>query len=55
MCGKHITEDQFRQAFEGYGTIEEVWVLKDRVTQEPKVSFGLKNCKMSVTVLSIAN
>jgi hypothetical protein len=37
MCGKHITEEQFRDAFEPFGVVEEVWVLKDRVTQEPKV------------------
>jgi hypothetical protein len=37
MCGKNINESQFREAFSPFGTIEEIWVLKDRVTQEPKV------------------
>jgi hypothetical protein len=30
VCGKNITDDEFREAFQLYGTIEEVWVLKDR-------------------------
>lgn len=30
VCGKNITEEEFREAFQMYGTIEEVWVLKDR-------------------------
>ena len=37
MCGKSMTEDILKQSFGRYGKIEEVWVLKDRVTQEPKV------------------
>lgn len=36
VCGKQITEEQFRESFGLYGKIEEVWVLKDRVTGEPK-------------------
>ena len=36
VCGKQITEEQFKEAFSKFGTIEEVWVLKDRVTAEPK-------------------
>jgi len=30
VCGKNITEDEFRECFGAYGTVEEVWVLKDR-------------------------
>ena len=37
MCGKSMTEEILKQSFGRYGKIEEVWVLKDRVTQEPKV------------------
>jgi len=38
MCGKNITESQLRTAFGEFGTIEEVWVLKDRTSMEHKVS-----------------
>lgn len=30
VCGKNITDDEFRESFHLFGTIEEVWVLKDR-------------------------
>ena len=41
MCGKHITESQLQTAFGEFGTIEEVWVLKDRATSEQKVNPAL--------------
>ena len=46
VCGKNITEDQFKESFGTFGTIEEVWVLKDRTTQEPK---GVTYIKFSKT------
>jgi len=46
VCGKNITEDQFKESFGTFGTIEEVWVLKDRTTQEPK---GITYVKFSKT------
>jgi hypothetical protein len=36
VCSKTITEEEFRTAFEKYGTIEEIWVVRDRSTGEPK-------------------
>ena len=30
VCGKSITEDDFKEAFEPFGVIEEIWVLKDK-------------------------
>jgi len=30
VCGKKISEEEFQEAFQIFGTIEEVWVLKDR-------------------------
>jgi RNA recognition motif-containing protein len=36
VCNKTITEEEFRTAFEKYGTIEEIWVVRDRSTGEPK-------------------
>ena len=46
VCGKQITEEQFRESFEPFGTIEEIWLLKDRFTQEPK---GITYIKFSKT------
>jgi RNA recognition motif-containing protein len=36
VCNKTITEEEFRTAFEKYGTIEEIWVVRDRNSGEPK-------------------
>ena len=30
VCGKNITEEEFQESFQMFGTIEEVWVLKER-------------------------
>ena len=40
VCGKSITEDDFRSSFSKYGSIEEIWVVKDRQTEEPKGNFN---------------
>merc|ERR1711962_1025637 len=40
VCGKSITEEDFRESFSKHGTIEEIWVVKDRNTEEPK---GINN------------
>lgn len=53
VCGKNITEDQFREAFGVFGSIEEVWVLKDRVTQEPKGVTYIKFSKTSEAALAM--
>lgn len=39
VCGKSITEDDFRESFSKYGTVTEVWMVKDRATGEPKGKF----------------
>nr|CAH0107847.1 unnamed protein product [Daphnia galeata] len=46
VCGKSVTEDDFREAFHKYGTIEEIWMVKDRTTGEPK---GVAYIKFSKT------
>jgi len=44
VCGKSVTEDDFREAFHKYGTIEEIWMVKDRTTGEPKgIQLSLNN------------
>ena len=41
VCGKSVTEDDFREAFHKFGTIEEIWMVKDRTSGEPKGIFSL--------------
>ena len=36
VCGKSVSEDDFREAFHKFGTIEEIWMVKDRTTGDPK-------------------
>ncbi|KAG0713966.1 RNA-binding protein 45 [Chionoecetes opilio] len=48
VCGKSITEEDFRESFSKHGTIEEIWVVKDRTTEEPKGIAGVKKEKKSV-------
>ncbi len=53
VCGKGITEEQFRESFGAFGTIEEVWVLKDRATGEPKGVTYIKFAKTSEAALAM--
>ena len=53
VCGKSITEDDFKEAFEPYGDIEEIWVLKDKVTNEPKGVTYIKFSKTSEAALAM--
>ena len=53
VCGKNITEDEFREAFDPFGKIEEIWVLKDRTTQEPKGITYIKYSKTSEAALAM--
>lgn len=36
---KQLTEEDFRDAFQRFGEIEELWVVKDRQTGERKGNF----------------
>jgi len=53
VCGKSITEDDFKEAFEPYGVIEEIWVLKDKVSNEPKGVTYIKFSKTSEAALAM--
>ncbi|PSN51617.1 RNA-binding protein 45 [Blattella germanica] len=50
---KTITEEEFRSAFEKYGTIEEIWVVRDRNTGEPKGVTYIKFSKTSEAALAL--
>jgi len=41
ICNKNQNEEDFRDAFEKFGTIEEVWVVRDKSTGDNK---GLYCC-----------
>ncbi|KDR11573.1 RNA-binding protein 45, partial [Zootermopsis nevadensis] len=53
VCNKSITEEEFRTAFEKYGTIEEIWVVRDRSTGEPKGVTYIKFSKTSEAALAL--
>ena len=36
LCGRGISEDTFKKAFEEYGDVEDIWIVKDRRTNEDK-------------------
>ena len=36
VCSKNTTEGDLRGAFQKYGTIEQIWIVRDPVTKEPK-------------------
>ena len=53
VCDKKITEDEFRDAFEPYGVIEEIWILKDRSSGESKGIVYIKFTKTSEAALAV--
>ena len=53
VCGKSITEEEFKEAFEVFGSIEEIWVLKDKVTNDPKGVTYIKFSKTSEAALAM--
>jgi len=46
ICNKAHSEEDFREAFSPYGDIEDIWVVKDKHTQENK---GIAYVKFSKT------
>ena len=52
VCGKSITEEDFRESFSKHGTIEEIWVVKDRNTEEPKGKYN-NNSNNNKTTLCV--
>lgn len=36
LCEKSITEEEFRNTFKPFGEIEDIWIVKDKNTGEPK-------------------
>ena len=36
LCSRGTSEDDFREAFGKYGTVQDVWILKDKQRNEDK-------------------
>ncbi|XP_063224602.1 RNA-binding protein 45 isoform X2 [Bacillus rossius redtenbacheri] len=53
VCNRNVTEEEFRNAFEPYGNIEEIWVVKDRNTGEPKGVTYVQFSKTSEAALAM--
>lgn len=39
LCGRNVTEDNLREAFEKFGTIKELWIVKDKNSGESKGTY----------------
>lgn len=53
VCGRSLTEDDFRSSFGKFGTIEDFWMVKDRATDEPKGVAYIKFSKTSEAALAM--
>jgi len=53
VCGKSHSSDNLRTAFEEFGTVEDVWVVKDKHTKENRGVAYIKFSKMSEACLAI--
>ena len=47
MCSRSHTADDLRAAFEKYGTLEDVWIVRDKFTKESRGVAYIKFSKMS--------
>ena len=53
VCSKNHKEEDIRVAFEPYGNVEDVWMVKDRMTKENKGICYVKYDKASSAALAI--
>ena len=53
VCSKEHKDEEIRKAFEQYGTVEDVWMVKDRMTKENKGICYVKFDKASSAALAI--
>ncbi|XP_013416230.1 RNA-binding protein 45 [Lingula anatina] len=53
LCAKGVTEPMLRKAFEKYGTIEDIWVVKDRQSNKEKGVAYIKFSKASEAALAM--
>jgi len=55
VCSKNNTEEEIRACFAPYGFIEDIWMVKDRMTKENKGICYVKYDKASSAALAIEN
>jgi len=55
VCSKNNTEEEIRACFAPYGCIEDIWMVKDRMTKENKGICYVKYDKASSAALAIEN
>jgi len=53
VCGKKHSSDDLRDCFQEYGTVEDIWVVKDKNTKENRGIAYIKFGKMSEACLAI--
>lgn len=55
ICNKTNTEEEFRESFSGFGTIEEIWIVKDKVSGEHKGRWCLHSLSMQQLLAGFSN
>lgn len=55
VCSRNHKEEDIRTAFQPYGNLEDVWMVKDRMTKENKGICYVKFDKASTAALAIEN
>ncbi|XP_022187410.1 RNA-binding protein 45 [Nilaparvata lugens] len=55
VCSKNVTKQHFEEAFEKFGHIEEIWIVKDKQTGDPKGVAYIKFSKTSEAALAREN
>ncbi len=53
VCSKNMKDDEIKDAFGVYGTIEDIWMVKDRMTKESKGICYVKYDKASSAAKAI--
>ncbi|BET02238.1 RNA recognition motif. (a.k.a. RRM, RBD, or RNP domain) [Nesidiocoris tenuis] len=52
LCGKTVTDEELHEAFDKYGHIKDIWIVKDRNTMESKGVVYIKFSKSSEAALA---
>ena len=55
VCSKSHKEEDIKTAFQHFGSVEDVWMVKDRMTKESKGICYVKYDKASAAALAIEN
>ena len=53
VCGRSLTSEEVREAFSVYGTVEDIRMVKDKVTKENKGICFVKFAKASSAAMAI--